>query len=162
MRNENIKLTPGEKLDKGFLIVFTSWENDGDHYRNVLTNVKTKEEALVLIEIAKMFDLKQASDYPDLGNKEYDDLMELKESVIEILKEKITDEKQISVLNTYINDVWLMMDGDGFYQWLMKNILHAPIEYDYGFCREIEELELYEVQEDFVMPDPELPICKVS
>lgn len=158
----DVKLNPGEKLDKGYLVVFTSWENDADNYRSVQTNVKTKAEALVLMTIGKMFSSKHERLYPSLGNEEHDDSQALKESVIEALDETITDEDQKVALSGYVHDVWADMDGEEFYYWLTENILHDPVEYEGNFCREIEEIELYEVLEDFIMPNPSLPIRKVD
>ena len=156
----NVRLNPREKLSKGYLILFTSWENDGDQYRNVHVNVKTKSEALVLIEIAKMFATNKENS--SLGNKEHDDFDDLKESIIETLKENITNEDVKVALDNYVSDVWNEMDGDDFYCWLIDNILNEPVEYDYGFCRKVEEIELYEVLEDFVMPAPTIPLRKVE
>ncbi|MDI6977253.1 hypothetical protein [Serratia sp. Se-RSBMAAmG] len=158
----DVKLNPGEKLDKGYLVVFTSWENDADHYRSVQTNVKTKAEALVLMTIGKMFRSKNDRPNPGFGNKEHEDYEELKELIIEALEEKITDEDQKLVLSGYIRDVWADMDGGDFYDWLTENILHYPVEYEGEFCRVVEAIELYEVLEDFIMPKPAIPIRKVD
>jgi aromatic ring hydroxylase len=69
------------KINKGYTLTVTSWENDGDNYRTKSKTVQTLEEAKVWNEMMQMCTSKNTSEEVKLGNT-YDGYDEKQEQLI--------------------------------------------------------------------------------
>lgn len=135
----------GSIIPKGYMVKITSWENDGDDYRTVVSSGLTLEQAHFLKELAEKFDSSL------FGNKEYDS------QIVSIMKELAADkgDELEDLIGFDINEIEEPEFGYKDIEvlhFLYDHILHEPIGYESWFCRAVEYIEVFHLDTDFVVP----------
>lgn len=128
-----------KELKAGLCIEITSWENDADDYRTIQIDGLTLADVKFYTELCSYFKSCHSGPRPGLGNQDgIDD-----NTLIEIITDALKNHPDIS---SNIKTSWaecLAGDTDPYEQFL--KILHSPVQYDYGFCRVIEYIEVYDI-----------------
>lgn len=119
-----------------FQMKFRSWENDGDDNLTKSIFVKTQADVDFFTALAKMFSSTNSSDN-GLGNEEYGEGF-LKEVLDDLLEEHPDISPEVKAL-------W--KDEDSVYDNLCAYVLESPVQYDYGWCRVVEGIDVREVKE---------------
>mgnify|MGYP003452332281 CR=1 FL=1 len=130
----------------GYQLTFTSWENDGDHYKTTVIQGLSKPDAEFYIELAKMFSSVNDLQDQGMGNNTNSDL-DLRDAINELLERhpNISDDERefwSEESEEQYNDLW--------YQ-LCDTILGRPVDYDdHGFCRVVESIQVHLISEPIV------------
>lgn len=120
-----------------YQVSFTTWENDADHY-NILNIYLNRQE--------------DVNFYKDLANvfvdKYYKRGMGNDDSDWEVLDEVVTDLiAEHPDMSQNIKEEWQSLFGKEYetYDKLCKEVLSKPVDYEYGFCRVMETVEVTEI-----------------
>lgn len=121
-----------------YQVDFTTWENDGDFYKTLSTYLTTQEDVNFYKDLANRFKSSN-KDYYGMGNEDcrWDVIDEIVEDLIEEHKN----------MSESIKQEWQSLFGkeNKTYDKLCKEVLSKPVEYDYGFCRVMESVEVTEI-----------------
>jgi len=116
---------------QGYQVSITTWENDADHYKKQITSGLTLEMAKAYVDIAKMFNSRNATN-PGFGNgvlneDEFEQIMYMLE------------EKHPQAYPEFEEDTL-----DSFHYFLCDQILGQPEEYyQMYFCRVYDQHEVH-------------------
>ena len=129
-------------IKAGYQVHTTTWENDGDHYKTIVTSGLSKEDAIFIVALANKFNRrsKLANDYV-----KDTDLIEAVNDVFE-LNQGLSSE----MLNIWKRPIEEMEDATYYVRELInEHILGIPDEYhDGGFCRLVENIDVYYIPSD--------------
>ncbi len=139
-------------LRKGYRVKFLTWENDGDHYQtNLIDGIQSEPDVAFLVDVGNQFRSRYCrSNIPsrNLGNEDVgpealleivQEYLELHPEITDNLKERFTFEGEMA--EDHVIDV------------IYEDILGYPNEYDYGFCRVVERIDVEYVTEDVYVTD---------
>lgn len=120
-----------------YQVDFTTWENDGDFYKTLSIYLTTQEDVNFYKDLANIF----VDKYNErgMGNDECDSNV-----IDEIVEDLIEEHKNMS---ESIKQEWQSLFGkeNQIYNKLCDEVLSQPVEYDYGFCRVMESVEVTEI-----------------
>lgn len=158
---------PGQRIPAGYLIQVRSWENDGDDYRTETICEVQPEHVNQILRVLQWFEAKE----DDLGNEtvhcivlaerllnEYHegtltkDFIEKYFALPELIREDALDEEYDAFYDAVPDDIF-----DDFYVFLSH-----PVQYDYGFCRNVEMVDVLLIKEDIIIPVLPEPIISFN
>lgn len=145
----DISYTIAPKYAPGYLIRCTTWENDGDNYSTqAMDGIESVEDKDFLVALASKF-CSTNSKHQGMGNEEHDHY-----TLCEVINDLLEEHPGVSAS---LRDELLPMlneESEGEVQdWLDSNLLGSPVDYDHGFCRVIEYVEVHFVQDPIIHLD---------
>lgn len=121
-----------------YQVDFTTWENDGDNYNTLSIYLAKQEDVNFYKDLANLFQSVNKN-YHGMGNEDcrWDVIDEIVEDLIEEHKN----------MSESIKQEWQSLFGkeNQTYNKLCDEVLSQPVEYDYGFCRVMESVEVTEI-----------------
>lgn len=122
-----------------FEMKFTTWENDADDYATVTHFLTTKEDVNFYTELAKKF-VSCNSRGNGMGNEDCEG-----EDIDYLIQDLMESHPDISPA---MKEEWTSLIGQeyGTYDKLCEEILSEPVQYDYGFCRVLESINVEEMK----------------
>lgn len=133
------------KYPNGYLLKFTTWENDGDDYKTQeMSGVESAQDMAFLVNLAEMFTSRNAKK-SGMGNDDqsHETLCEVVSDLLQ--KFDVSDDLR-DELTPMLNE-----ESEGELQtWLNENILGKPEGYDFGFCRVMDTIQVFLVQDPIV------------
>ena len=137
-------------IPKGLQMHIDTWENDGDNYKTQVLSGLTKEDILFYIDILNLFGGSNLDSdgkmIPDFGNDD------IHHSLICNYIASIMDNH--SNISLSVKDVWTESLNDNYSMVdAIYNILGAPVECEYGFCRVFEDFRVYNIPEEIIFVD---------
>ena len=156
-----MKVEMGTVIPAGFVMSFLTWENDADDYRSNQLMGLDHREVEYLTRIVPLFASKNCHRNKGYGNSEFG------ENLVFALIEKTQDDERDLLDKFFAIKVPAGFDGsEDFDNYdeddvLLKiyEIVGYPVQYDYGFVRVMDTVEVYEFANEFVLP--KLPESKV-
>lgn len=157
---------PGQVIPKGTAVFVESWENDGDDYLTTRHYNFPREHINSLLHILKRF----AANEDDLGNEEIDDsvlaevlltayhegnvtkdfLEDIMDITVPIPRAGCTDEE----FNTFCDD------ADPYSAFV--KFIGSPVQYDWGWCRCVSNVQILEIEEEITIPVLPLAVWEIS
>ena len=115
-----------------YVMQFTSWENDDNDYQKTQLIVETKEDKKFYYSLAKLFGFLRST---GMGNEDSEE-----KTTAQIIREHMAEHPLIS---TNTKSVWeeAIKNSDA-YATLCDKILGEPVNYDWGYCRVIESVNV--------------------
>ncbi|BEH88054.1 hypothetical protein [Klebsiella phage phiKp_21] len=147
-----MKVELGSTIKAGYTVSVTTWENDGDNYQTNDIVGLSKEDAKMFIDTLPIFKSVN-SKKKGLGNKELNINQYLGKFEDLINNNIIT----VSFAEKYFGYINPNSDYDEDEQQdtiieALSEILGYPVEYDYGFIRVVEKVQVLYFDEDIVIP----------
>lgn len=147
-----MKVELGSTIKSGYTVSVTTWENDGDNYQTNDIVGLSKEDAKMFIDTLPIFKSVN-SKKKGLGNKELNINQYLGKFEDLINNNIIT----VSFAEKYFGYINPNSDYDKDEQQdtiieALSEILGYPVEYDYGFIRVFEKVQVLYFDEDTVIP----------
>lgn len=136
----NVVVTP--KYNYGFVIKFTTWENDGDDYSTqTITGIKTRADVDFWIELASRFSSTNSRS-SGMGNEEHDH-----QTLVALVQEVLANHPNVS--QDIVTDFEAQFDDESegeLHQYLYECMLGDPIGYEFMFCRVVEKVQVQLIQ----------------
>ena len=148
---------PGQHIPAGYLIQVRSWENDGDDYRTENIYAVQPDHVNQFLRVLQWFEAKE----DDLGNEEMHYIVLAERLLNEYHEGTLTKDfiEKYFTLPELIREDALEEEFEAFYDAVPDDIfddfyvfLSEPVQYDYGFCRNVEKVEVILIEEDIIIP----------
>lgn len=137
----------GDTIPKGFLIKVTTWENDGDDYKTEVCTGLNRAQAIFLYKLAEVF-----GSNGSLGNEDFS-VHKIAPKIIELMNESEDPESIEEYMGFSIREA---KDFEPFFDhvlsFLKETILSYPVSYDYDFCRVVERIDVFFIEEEIKIP----------
>lgn len=146
----------GQTIKSGYMIKVAAWENDGDNYTyNVIKGLTKKEVAFYQEWLMGYISQSMGG----MGNESFDFIKAMKHLFKLRDKYMIEIDSQLDIDLYDVDDIDLALDDKNFVEYntdLLYNaiygILGEPVRYENGFIRVFENIEIYHVKDDIIIP----------
>lgn len=153
----------GDVIPKGYVVEIESWENDADDFRTEMLTGLSLNDVMFLKVLLPQFNSKNARNNNGYGNSDISEY-EIMQALYDCGEEfKVEIENFFDI--TY-KEVAEYIDGDQDYEddpdvfeMLYENLcglISYPVQYDHGFCRVFESMNVYMIDEEITIPKPKL------
>lgn len=126
-------------IPQGYQMTFTTWENDADYYAEKTISGLTEEDVFFYKDLASYFSSVNNGDNEGLGNEEHTE-----EELIFLMNELLDRHPQLSESERLYWEK--SIQSEEVYSDLCDKILSHPVEYDYMFCRVMDNVKIFYVE----------------
>lgn len=161
-----MKFNPGTVIPAGYIVKITTWENDGDYYKDKYHFGCTMAD-VNFFGLIKPYFGSHNSNKKNYGNDDYD--VGMAETFFELLEKHPNFAQQFSKFMGIDSTMYDFEDGDytnsfshsNFCEFIQENFTNYSTDsYDHDFIRVIETVEVYHSKTEYVVP--ELPLTKIK
>lgn len=163
-----MKFNPGTVIPAGYIVKITTWENDGDYYKDKYHFGLTQSDVQFFELVKPYFDSRHnGGKHRSYGNGEYSPYMA--ETFFELMGENLEFSEQFKKFMGLDSTMYDPEDGDytnsfshdKFCEHIQENFTNYSTDsYDADFIRVIETVEVYHSENEYVVP--ELPLTKIK
>lgn len=137
-----VKVEVAYRYGPGYLLQFTTWENDADHFQTwEMSEVQTLDDVNFWVALAKLFSSTNSAS-SGMGNTDVDH-----DTLVEVIQELL--EQHPNVSKSIVDELTSMFNEESegeLHDFLYSHMLGNPVDYEFNFCRVVEKVVVQLVQ----------------